>query len=137
MVLCVIGGVLLVIAGASGAVGIIGDFAENLRQLLGLENAASVELILGILAGLTVLGGLGVIMSGFIVTTERVELGRILIFLFTGMGILGLVMSLIQLVMIGTLMMDLMIQVGQSLGWVGAIFAITARTITEQQPMVK
>jgi hypothetical protein len=46
-------------------------------------------------------------------------------------------MSLVQLVMIGTLMMDLMIQVGQSLGWVGAIFSVTARTIAEQAPLVK
>ncbi len=137
MILCIVGGALLITSGASGAVGIIGNFAENLSALLGLEGAATVELILGILAGLTVLGGLGVIIAGLIVTTERVEFGRILIFLSTGMGILGLVMSLVQLLMIGTLVMDLMIQVGQSLGWVGAIFSITGRTITEQPPMVK
>ena len=69
--------------------------------------------------------------------TRRVYMGRILVALFTGMGVLGLVTNLAQLVMVGTLAMDLMHQVGQSLGWIGAIFAIIARTVAVQKPIVE
>ncbi|MGY5875891.1 MAG: hypothetical protein RTU30_09105 [Candidatus Thorarchaeota archaeon] len=137
LILCLIGGSLLLIAGASGAIGVMGDLLTNLDSVLGEDGVMTVELVLGILSGLTILGGFGVILGGIIITTKRVEAGRILILLCTGMGVLGLTMSLAQLVMIGTLAMDLVIQLAQSLGWLGAIFSIIARVVAEQRPMVE
>ncbi|MHA2189220.1 MAG: hypothetical protein ACXAAP_03250 [Candidatus Thorarchaeota archaeon] len=53
-----------------------------------------------------------------------------------GMGVLSLIMTLVQLVLAGTLALGLTIQLAQSLGWIGAMMAVVARTITEQQPIM-
>ncbi len=133
--LSVIGGLLLVVAGASGAIGVLGDFLGAVRQLLGDEAALSVQIVLGTLSVLTVIGGIGVVVSGFLLTTPRVRTGRTFLLLFVGMAVLGLFMALVQLVATGTLTMDLVVQLGQSLGWIGAILGIVARIIAEQYPL--
>ena len=53
-----------------------------------------------------------------------------------GMGILSLIMSLVQLVLAGIFAMGMMVQIAQSLGWIGAIFSIEARIISSQRPLV-
>ncbi len=137
LILCLIGGSLILIAGASGAIGVTEDLLTNLDSVVGEGGVMTFELVLGILAGLTIFGGVGVIMGGIMITTRNVEFGRILILLCTCMGVLALTMSLVQLIMVGTLMLDLVVQLAQSLGWLGAIFSIIARVVAEQRPMVE
>ncbi len=125
------------LAGVSGTIQLMGELLLSNEDVLDPTAMMTVEIVTGMLVLLTVLGGLGIIASGIILTTRRVYLGRILVALFTGMGVLGLVTNLAQLAMVGTLAMDLMHQVGQSLGWIGAIFAIIARTVAVQRPIVE
>ena len=125
------------LAGISGSIQLMGELLLSNEDVMAPTAALTVEIVVGMLVLLTALGGLGVIVSGIILTTRKVQLGRILVALFTGMGVLGLVANLVQLVMVGTLAMDLIHQVGQSLGWIGAIFAIIARTVAVQKPIVE
>ena len=124
------------LAGISGTIQLMGERLLTNGDTMDPTAMMTVEIVTGMLVLLTGLGGIGIIVSGIILTTRRVYVGRILVALFTGMGVLGLVLNLAQLVMVGTLAMDLMHQVGQSLGWIGAIFAIIARTVAVQKPIV-
>ncbi len=125
------------LAGVSGSIQLIEELMLSNGDVMDPTVLMTVEIVTGMLVLLTGLGGIGVVASGIILTTKRVQLGRILIALFTGMGVLGLAANLAQLVMLGTLTMDLMHQVGQSLGWIGAMFAIIARTVAVQKPIVE
>jgi len=126
----------MIASGASGTLGYLSELQNALDAVFGSTFTFTLEILLGILAGLTAIGGLGVIIGGWILTTERVEIGRILIMVSVGMGILSLVMSLVQLVLAGIYAMGMMIQIAQSLGWIGAIFSIEARIISAQRPLV-
>ena len=125
------------LAGVSGTIQLMGELLLSNEDVMDPTAMMTVEIVTGMLVLLTALGGMGIIASGIILTTRRVQLGRILVALFTGMGVLGLILNLAQLVMVGTLAMDLMHQVGQSLGWIGAILAIIARTVAVQKPIVE
>ncbi len=125
------------LAGVSGTIQLMEELLLSNGDVMDPTALMTVEIVTGMLVLLTGLGGMGIVASGIILTTRRVQLGRILVALFTGMGVLGLAANLVQLVMVGTLAMDLMHQVGQSLGWIGAIFAIIARTVAVQKPIVE
>ncbi len=125
------------LAGVSGTIQLMEEILLSNGDAMVPTALMTVEIVTGMLVLLTGLGGIGIVASGIILTTRRVQLGRILVALFTGMGVLGLAANLVQLVMVGTLAMDLMHQVGQSLGWIGAMFAIIARTVAVQKPIVE
>ena len=137
LLLCLVGGLLVMLAGVSGTIQLMEELLLSNGDVMDPTALMTVEIVTGMLVLLTGLGGIGIVASGIILTTRRVQLGRILVALFTGMGVLGLAANLVQLVMVGTLAMDLMHQVGQSLGWIGAIFAIIARTVAVQKPIVE
>jgi len=137
LLLCLVGGLLVMLAGVSGTIQLMEEILLSNGDVMDPTALMTVEIVTGMLVLLTGLGGMGIVSSGIILTTRRVQLGRILVALFTGMGVLGLAANLVQLVMVGTLAMDLMHQVGQSLGWIGAMFAIIARTVAVQKPIVE
>ncbi|MHA1938693.1 MAG: hypothetical protein ACW97O_10835 [Candidatus Thorarchaeota archaeon] len=136
LVLSLLGGLLMISSGASGAIGTLAELDPHLGNLFGTDFALTFGIIMGILSGLTFIGGVGVIVGGLILTTRRYQLGRIVVLLCIVMCVAGLVMSLIQLLMVGTLVMGLAIQLAQSIGWIGAIFSLIAQTIAEQPSMV-
>ena len=126
----------MISSGLSGAIGTLAELGPHLDDLFGADFALTFDIIMGILTGLTLIGGIGVIAGGLILTTRRYQLGRFVVLLCIVMSIAGLVMSLIQLLMVGTLVMGLAIQLAQSIGWLGAIFSLIAQTIAEQPSMV-
>ncbi|MHA1965865.1 MAG: hypothetical protein ACW97G_14900 [Candidatus Thorarchaeota archaeon] len=136
LLLCLGGGALLIISGASGAIGLINELAEGLAQIFGLTFVLTFENIMAGLAILTIFGGLVAILGGVILTTARVRLGRIVILLSITIGVIGLLMTLVQMASAGVFVMDMTQQLQQSVGWIGAIMAFIARTIAEQKPMV-
>ena len=126
----------MIASGASGSLGYMSSLDGTLEQVFGTTFMVTFGTIMGILAVLTSIGGLGVILGGVVVTTRRVEVGRIIIMTSMAIGTISLIMSLFQLVLSGNLAMNMTIQIAQSLGWIGAIFAIEARIISKQHPIV-
>ncbi|MHA2140035.1 MAG: hypothetical protein ACXADD_00960 [Candidatus Thorarchaeota archaeon] len=126
----------MISSGLSGAIGTLADLGPHLGELFGPDFVLTFDIIMGILSGLTFIGGVGVIIGGLILTTRRYQLGRFVVLLCIGMGVSGLVMSLIQLLMTGTLVMGLVVQLAQSIGWMGAILSLVAQTIAEQPSMI-
>ncbi|MDF1540426.1 MAG: hypothetical protein P1Q69_16140 [Candidatus Thorarchaeota archaeon] len=134
--MCIIGGLLMILSGASGALGYLPEIQEGVRAFHGESFTISLDIIIGILSTLTAIGGCVVILGGLILTTSHVEAGRITVMVAMGMGSLSLIMSLVQLVLAGLLILPLLTQLAQSFGWIGAMMAILARNISEQQPII-
>ncbi len=136
LLLCLGGGVLMIISGVSGAIGVIGELSEIIHYVFGLEFLETFQNFMAGLAAWSALGGVATIIGGLILTTEKVRLGRILILAGIIVSVVGLLMTLVQMASTGTFVMDLMYQLQQSIGWIGAILAFIARIIAEQKPMV-
>ncbi|MFW9910007.1 MAG: hypothetical protein ACFFEF_15675 [Candidatus Thorarchaeota archaeon] len=134
--LCILGGALMIASGASGTLGYLPELQEGLGSILGYSVSLTFEIIMGLFATLTTIGGFGVILGGVVLTTRYVNSGRVLVMLSMGAGTLSLIMTLVQLVMAGILVLPLSTQLTHSLGWMGSMLAIIARTISEQQPIL-
>ncbi|MFX1484116.1 MAG: hypothetical protein ACFFCP_13125 [Promethearchaeota archaeon] len=126
----------MIISGTTGAIGVIGELSEILQYLFGLEFFTTFDNFMRGLAAWAALGGLVVILGGTILTTERVRFGRIVILAGITVGVVGLLMTLVQMASTGILVMSLMDQLEQSVGWIGAMLAITARIIADQKPIL-
>ncbi|MFX1262578.1 MAG: hypothetical protein ACFFAZ_10850 [Promethearchaeota archaeon] len=126
----------MISSGASGAISTLAELAPHLGNLFGTGFVLTFDTIMGILAALTLISGVGVIVGGLVLTTRFYLLGRVVVVFCIVMGVAGLIMSLLQLLMAGTLMMGLSIQLAQSIGWVGAMFSLIAQTIAEQPSML-
>lgn len=136
LLLCLIGGILMILSGLSGAIGVIGQLSEALPYFFGLTFFESFQNFMEGLAMWAGLGGFVVILGGLVLTTDKVRFGRIMILAGIVVGVVGLLMTLVQMASTGTFVMDLIEQLNQSLGWVGAILAFIARIVAEQKPMV-
>ncbi|MFW9849212.1 MAG: hypothetical protein ACFFF4_08725 [Candidatus Thorarchaeota archaeon] len=126
----------MIASGISGTLGYLPQLQETVQLFLSTSMILTLEIIIGMLATLTALGGLGVIIGGFIMTTRFVEGGRIIVMISLATGVLSLIMSLVQLVLAGMISLPLLTQLVQSLGWIGAIMAVMGRTIAEQRPIL-
>lgn len=127
----------MILSGLSGAIGVIGELSEALPYFFGLTFFESFENFMQGLAMWAGLGGGVVILGGFVLTTEKVRFGRIMILAGIVVGVVGLLMTLVQMASTGTFVMDLVEQLNQSLGWIGAMLAFIARIIADQKPMVE
>lgn len=134
-ILCIVGGALLILSGASGSIGLLDELVDDLTHLFGSDFVLTFAVIMGILSALMIISGALVILSGAVLTTHRVEIGRILLLVAVVMGVVGLIAGLAQSLISGILVVDMNIQVMQSLGWLGAILSMIARIIAEQKHM--
>ena len=95
--LCVAGGVMLIISGAVGNVGIFDTIAVITTTIPELEPyLPAIELVRQALGVLASLGGNIVLIGGFLLTIERLHLGKFLIGAGAGMGIFGLIINIGQ-----------------------------------------
>ena len=122
-----IGGIILIIQGVTGS---IGFFAYIL--LLGVEFAELVPLLNAIVWILTIIalsGGVGAIVGGYLLTTQRIGTGKFIIGIAVGMGLISLIITLIQLVWFSgaTAAWDFLVISSQSLSFIGVILTILAR----------
>ncbi|MHA1613628.1 MAG: hypothetical protein ACTSW7_05885 [Candidatus Thorarchaeota archaeon] len=136
LILSIIGGVLIITSGASGAIAVVDELADVLTAAFAFQILFTFEAVMGYLAVMMILAGIVSVIGGFILTTDRVWLGRIILLGAIAASVLGLMMSLVQLTMIGTINMGITLQLQQSLGWLGAIIAFVARIIADQKPLI-
>ncbi len=127
----------MIISGTSGTIAVLDDLAVALTQFFGLSFVYTFESIMGVLAIVTILGGIVTIIGGFVLTTTKVWLGRVLLISGITAGVIGLLMSMVQVIMTGTLAMGMTLQIQQSIGWIGAMVAFIARIIAEQMPITQ
>ena len=125
MGIAIIAGILLLIAGISGAATwqAISDFVED--QFPGNE---ILEIVFVILIFIASLGGIAVIIGGLLIGKKKTKTGRLLILLGAGMGIIGLIFSIIVAYSEGNLTIGSFL----SIGMIGIILSIAARMIAKK-----
>jgi len=130
----IISGALLIISGSTGGLG-LWALLPWLVGVLGLpaEVAAVVNLVMTALLFVAGLGGLSVILGSILFAWGRVRLGRLLVGLGAGVGIISLVLSLLQMYLSGILNVTLMLALAQTPGWAGAVLSIVARFLAKEK----
>ena len=121
----IIAGILLLIAGVSGIatwVTVKGFVTAHI-----IDNYI-VQLIFALLIFIASLGGIAVIAGGLLIGKNRVGTGKFLISLGAGMGLIGLIFSIIVAYSEG----DFTISSLFSVGAIGLILSIIARMITKK-----
>jgi len=126
----------MILAGVSGAIGVIGELSDFIQYFYGLEFFNTFENFMSGLAMWAGLGGFVVILGGLVLTTEKVRFGRMVILGGVTIGVVGLLMTFVQMASTGTFVMGMTEQMQQSLGWIGAILAYIGRIVAEQKPIL-
>ncbi|TFF91211.1 hypothetical protein EU545_05065 [Candidatus Thorarchaeota archaeon] len=128
-ILCLIGGILLIVAGAVGSIGAL-EFMTLIGTIPELEFIVPyVDILLKVLVFIASLGGIGVIAGGFLLTTPRVGTGKFIIGIAAGMGLIGLIIQLVKVVYFAGIegLFNLLEAISQSIGWIGIILTIFGR----------
>ena len=122
-----VGGTLLLIAGATGSTGIIGTIIEYLIENLGGATANLLSLILQTLNFIADLGGISVIIGGLFIINQRTRIGKFIIGIGAGMGLVGFLIILASAFIHGWInIINFVTIIAQSIGWIGIILSITA-----------
>ena len=127
MQLAVVAGILLLISGVSGAAAwsTVEDFVtEN------ISDSDAIQMVFVVLILIASLGGLIVILGGAMIGKKKVGPGKALITLGAGLGLIGLIVS----VVVGLMEGSIVIFGFFAIGGVGLILSIIARAMAEKKP---
>jgi len=125
MIVAIIAGILLLIAGVNGVATweTFGNFVvEN------ISDSEIIQIVFAILIFLASLGGISVIIGGFLIGKEKLGTGRFLTLLGVGMGIIGLIISIFYAYTEG----GLDIWSFFSVGFIGIVLSIVARRMAKK-----
>ncbi len=133
-VICVIAGLLLISVAATGSIG----FLEYISLIAAIPELAFLEpvvnVILYVLVAIAGLGGLGVIIGGYLLTTDRVGTGKFVIGIAAGMGLIGLIIQLASMAYLygAAQLISFVSAVSQSAGWLGVVLSIVGRRMAKR-----
>jgi hypothetical protein len=127
-----VGGTFLLIAGATGSTGIIGTIIDYLIQNLGGATADLLSLILQALNFIADLGGISVIIGASLIINQRPKIGKIIIGIGAGMGLIGFIIILASAFLHGWInAINFITTISQSIGWIGTLLSITATILAK------
>jgi len=127
VILAFVGGALLIIAGVTGSVGIVGKAIEYLIDHLGGSTADLLSIVLQALHFIANLGGVAVIFGGVLIYMERKRVAKFIMGIGAGMGLIGFLITLISAFFHGWVYtLSFLFIIVQSVGWIGVILSIVA-----------
>ena len=131
LVLSIFGGALLIVSGTSGPIGIYAAILQNLPLIIKDQIVLLIAAATGlILVALSSLGGLTVIVGGYLIYKSHVTTGKLMIGLGAGVGIPWLLFILFTLM--ATQELTPIITQHSITGWIGIIVSFIARLITKK-----
>jgi hypothetical protein len=131
-IIAYVAGTLLLLAGTTGSVGIIGTIIVYIIDTLGGRTADILYIFLQILQLIADLGGAAVIIGGSLIFNDRRTTGKFMILLGAGMGLFGFLITLASALIHGwASTINFLLLITQSIGWIGVILAITATLIAK------
>ena len=107
VILCFIGGVLMLVSSVVGSVGFIGIVLSWAAGVFGLEMTKTFSILMTILAYIAAGGGISVIVGSLIAGYGPDRIGRIVIGIGIGTGLIGLIIILITNLIAGVSLNDL------------------------------
>jgi hypothetical protein len=126
MIVAILAGILLLISGISGLATweTIKDFVIN-----NIIDNSFVQIIFAILIFIASLGGISVIIGGLLIGKDKIRTGKLFISLGAGLGIIGLIFSIIVAIMENNLIIGSYF----SVGFIGLILSIIARLLIKKE----
>ena len=124
MIIAIVAGILLFVAGVSGAAAweAIKTFVTTY-----IINNIAVQIVFVILIFIVSLGGISVIIGGLLVGKNKVRTGKFTISLGAGMGLIGLIVSIVMAVVANSLIIGEFM----SVGGIGLFLSIVARVVAK------
>ena len=125
MAVAILAGILLLIAGVNGLAA-----WENIKTFV-VDNIADnyiIQVVFAILIFIASLGGISVIIGGILVGKEKLRTGKLLISLGAGLGLLGLIFTIIVALYEGSFTLTTLF----SIGGIGLILSIIARLMVKK-----
>lgn len=122
MGLAIVAGILLLISGVSGLA-----TWETIRDFVNtniIENEI-IHIVFVILIFIASLGGISVIIGGYLIGKNKVKTGKLIIGLGAGLGLIGLLVSLVISIVEGSFTISSL----TSIGAMGLILSIAARML--------
>ena len=126
MIVAILAGILLLISGISGFATweTIKDFVIN-----NIIDNSFVQIIFAVLIFIASLGGISVIIGGLLIGKDKIRTGKLFISLGAGLGIIGLIFSIIVAIMENNLIIGSYF----SVGFIGLILSIIARLLIKKE----
>ena len=131
ILLCIIGGILMIISSVIGSVAFFETLFSYIEADVGEDVAKIVSLVIQILAYIALGGGISVIIGSIIVAMDHYRLGKFIIGIGAGMGLISLLIFLITGIVEGSILEELdqivLETIHGSYGFLGVILTIIAR----------
>lgn len=126
MIIAIVAGIMLFVAGVNGAAG-----WETIKTIVAtyITDNNAVQTVFAILIFIASLGGISVIIGGLLIGKNKVSIGKILLSLGAGMGLIGLIIHTVLDVVAGSFLIGTYI----SVGGIGLILSIIARYIAKSE----
>jgi hypothetical protein len=133
IVLCIIGGILMIIGSTVGDISFFRLLVDLASGVLTEDVLNILSIVLRILSWIALGGGISVILGSILVMVGRYGVGKFIIGLGAGMGLIGLIIFMITGLIAGGLVNNLVavfidfISFRGSFGFVGVLLTIVAR----------
>jgi hypothetical protein len=126
MVIAIVAGLLLLVAGVSGVATweTIKDFVTT-----NIMDNSIIQIVFVVLIFIASLGGIAVIIGGLLIGKDKIGTGKFLISLGAGLGLIGLIFSIV----VAYMEKNLAIGSFLSIGAIGLILSIVARIIAKKE----
>jgi hypothetical protein len=125
MIIAIFAGILLLISGVSGLA--TWEAISNFVTTNVIDNYV-VQIIFAVLIFIASLGGLSVIIGGLLIGKDKVGTGKLFITLGAGLGLIGLIVSIIVAIMENNFTIGSYFSVGA----IGLILSIIARVMIKK-----
>lgn len=106
ILLCIIGGILMIISSVVGSIAFFETLFDLIEADVGEDVAKIVSLVIQILGYVAMGGGISVIIGALIVAMDHYRLGKFLISLGAGMGLISLIIFFISGIIEGSIVED-------------------------------
>jgi len=131
ILLCIIGGILMIISSVVGSIAFFETLFDLIEADVGEDVAKIVSLVIQILGYVAMGGGISVIIGALIVAMDHYRLGKFLISLGAGMGLISLLIFFISGIFEGSIVEEVEGIVSGivhgSYGFLGILLTIFAR----------
>lgn len=125
MAIAILAGILLLIAGMSGLA-----TWEDIKTFVinNITNNFVIQIVFAILIFIASLGGISVVAGGIFIGKEKIRTGKFLISMGAGIGLIGLIVTIIVALYQNSLTLGSFF----SIGTIGIILSIAARMMTKK-----
>ena len=129
-IIATIAGMLLLLTGIQGPIGLYQTIRNTLPNLIQNQSIIqTADTIAAIFIAIALGGGLAVIAGGIIILFNHVTIGKFVIAVGTGVGIVWLIV--LSITLLSTLQVSAVIEQYSILGWIGLILSFLARIVAK------